>query len=222
MTTRIGRTNGRLHRKNGRLGAGCCCSPPADPPYITGDWYQTIGQKYVFFGTYYDPDNNVRAITLSGAVAVAGVTCNHFSPTDGGFSTSENVGSGNENGGVVFAAGAGSALTPAMFTFPTLYNLAPTVTVTSVVSVGTAVTISGTATDDLKYGHSTTAGIIVQFSGGTGGFSSGLNGNTATVLADGSWSYNFTRFFALNSGDHFTATVFDWYGLSGTTVWTQP
>jgi hypothetical protein len=83
----------------------------------------------------------------------------------------------------------------------TLANAAPTTTCSAVVH-GNNLTVSGQVTDEVP------AGLVVTLSG-----SRAVNGRTAIVLADGSWSLSAT----VLTGAHatVTATVTDWYGLTG-------
>lgn len=83
-----------------------------------------------------------------------------------------------------------------------LVNNAPTVTVQAVQGTGNAWTFSGTVGDECP------AGLVVSLSGPPG-----VNGATATVLDGGAWSVTVT--LGPNAAGMVTATVTDWYSLTG-------
>jgi hypothetical protein len=85
----------------------------------------------------------------------------------------------------------------------TMANAAPSTTCKCVVGIGNTLTISGVVTDEAP------AGLTVVLTG-----SRAVNGQSATVQANGSWSVSVT----ISPGSHgtVTASVTDWYGLTGT------
>lgn len=223
---RLARSGGRILKKGNRLLTGCCCPPPA----VTNlHFTQRAAQRFEFTGAVVDdPLNRPRTISLFGSTdgSLGTFTCNTNTPADGDFDT-------NHPNGVVISDPAQSVLgIPAIngvvqpTVSVTLKNLAPTVTITSVTFTFGVISAVGTSADDVGVLDGTgivatgASGLSVTFSGGTGSFTV-FNGQTVVVASDGSWSYSPVG-SAPASGNHFTATITDWYGVTATYTYTQP
>jgi hypothetical protein len=180
--------------------AWACAPAQADtigglPPVITGlSATQVPGQKFTISGRVADNNPGSCTVTISG-VASGTTTCDaqgDFSvtlavPTLGNISVVASDGTLNST-----AAGLN------------LINGAPGITMQAVRN-GAQVTFSGSVADEAP------AGLTVTLSG-----TRAVNGRTATVAADGSWSITVTILAGNGgSGGNVTATVTDWYGQTG-------
>jgi len=163
-----------------------------NPPVITSiTAVQVAGQKFQISGTVSDENPGGCVVLFSGA-ANQYVTCD----ASGNFSGVFNVPTPGETTAV-----AGDGVQSSQPVTLTLANAAPTTTCFAVVH-GNNLTVTGHVTDEVQ------AGLVVSLSG-----SRAVNGRTAIVLADGSWSLTST----VLTGAHatITAKVTDWYGLTG-------
>ena len=155
---------------------------------------QVPGKKFRIYGTVSDDTPGSCTVTLTGAAAGT-VPCNASGQFDATFDVAAP--------GVATAVASDGAQSsdPANVT---LANAAPTIFCKCVAGAGGTLTISGTVTDEAP------AGLVVTLSGARA-----VNGRTAIVLADGTWS----TVVNIPSGTHgmITARVTDWYGLTGST-----
>jgi hypothetical protein len=163
-----------------------------NPPIITSiTAVQVAGQKFRISGTVTDENPAGCVVAFSGA-ANQSVTCD----ASGSFSGVFDVPTPGQATAV-----AGDGVQSSQPVTINLTNAAPTTTCQAGAR-GTSLVITGHVTDEVP------AGLVVTLSG-----SRAVNGRTAIVLADGSWSLTVT----VLSGVHgtVTATVTDWYGLTG-------
>ena len=167
-------------------------SAPNNPPVITSiTAVQVAGQKFQISGSVTDENPGGCVVVFSGA-ANQYVTCD----ASGNFSGVFDVPTPGQATGV-----AGDGVQSSQPVNVNLANAAPTTTCTAV-GRGYTLTVSGQVTDEVP------AGLVVTLTG-----SRAINGRTAIVLADGTWSLSVT----IPTGSHgnVTATVTDWYGLKG-------
>jgi len=164
---------------------------PNNPPAITSiNAIQVAGQKFRIYGTVSDETPGNCGVVLSGAAGGV-VLCDASGNFDAVFDVATPGGATATPGDGVQS---GQAVTL------NLTNLAPATTVSASTNRG-LLTIRGTVTDEVV------AGLTVTLSG------KGVNGLSATVLADGTWSTTTT----IVPGSHGTVTakVTDWYGAIG-------
>jgi len=163
----------------------------AAPVILTLNAVQIPGKKFRIYGTVRDETPGSCGVVVTGA-AGGTVLCDSTGAFTGDFDVAAP-------GQITAVAGDGQ-LSSAPATL-TLANNAPTTTVRCR-RLGNNFTFSGTVTDEAP------AGLTVTLSGFTG-----LNGTTATVTANGTWSVTVTLSqFASGTA---TAKVTDWYGLTG-------
>ena len=153
---------------------------------------QVAGQKFQISGTVTDENPGGCVVVFSGA-ANAYVTCD----ASGNFSGTFDVPTPGQATGV-----AGDGVQSSQPVNVNLANAAPTTTCTAVPAKGGLLTVSGRVTDEVP------AGLVITLSG-----SRAVNGRTAIVLADGTWSL--TVNIVVGSHANVTAKVTDWYGLTG-------
>ena len=179
------------------VGDGVSGSAPGGPgnvkPAITSiTAVQVPGQKFRIYGTVTDNTPASCSVTLTGA-ASGTVACNASGQFDATFDVATL--------GTATAGASDGALSsdPVNVTLP---NAAPTTTCKCTLGAGSTLTISGVVTDEAP------AGMVVTLSG-----SRAVNGLSAIVLANGTWSVSTT----IPAGTHATVTakVTDWYGLTG-------
>jgi hypothetical protein len=176
-------------------------SPPPPPPGGGGNTPPVIislgseqlpGKKYRIFGTVADNTPQSCSVTVSGSASgSAGCDAN------GNFSKVFDVAI---PGPITVVAYDGSLHSDSAL--GSLSNDAPTITVMAVGGPNNTWTFSGTVTDEAP------AGLTVTLSGPPG-----VQGASATVQAGGSWSITLT--LTPGASGNVTATVTDWYGLSG-------
>jgi len=165
---------------------------PNNPPVIASiTAVQVAGQKFRISGTVTDEAPGGCTVILSGA-ANQFVTCDASGNFDGIFDV--------PTPGAATAV-AGDGVQSSQPVNLNLTNAAPTITCQAGAR-GSTLIVSGQVTDEVP------AGLVVTLSG-----SRAVNGKSAIVLADGSWSVTVT----IMSGVHgnVTAKVTDWYGLTG-------
>ena len=153
---------------------------------------QVAGQKFRIYGTVTDDNPGSCSVTLTGA-ATGAAPCDASGNFDATFDVATpGTATAVANDGQVSSAGVNV----------TLANNAPGTTCKAVVGTGNILTISGKVTDEVP------AGLTVILSG-----SRAVNGLSAIVLANGTWSTS----TSIPPGSHgtVTATVTDWYGLTG-------
>jgi len=152
---------------------------------------QVPGQKFRIFGTVTDDTPGACGVSFTGA-ARGVVLCDATGHFDATFDVAAP---GNTT------ATAGDGMLDSDPVTVGLTNAAPTTGCRAVIR-GTTLTITGTVTDEAP------AGLIVTLTG-----SKAVTGLTATVQSNGTWSVSTT----ILSGSHgnITATVTDWYGLTG-------
>jgi hypothetical protein len=153
---------------------------------------QVPGQKFRIFGTVSDDTPGSCTVTLIGS-ANGSVACDasgQFSavfdvPLLGPSTATASDGVQNSDAATVTAT-----------------NAAPSTSCVCTVGAGNTLTISGRVTDEAP------GGLTVILSG-----SRAVGGLSAIVLANGTWSVS----TSIPAGSHgnVTATVTDWYGLSG-------
>jgi hypothetical protein len=175
-------------------GGGPPPPPPNNPPVIVSlDAEQVPGQKFRVYGRVSDETPGSCGVVISGAGSGT-ARCD----SSGNFSVVVNVAT---LGQIQAVANDGSLNSAAAY--KTLTNAAPTIGgFTAVGGLNNSWTFSGSVGDEAP------AGLTVTLSGPTG-----VQGATATVAADGSWSVTLT--LAPGASGNVTATVTDWYGLSG-------
>jgi hypothetical protein len=160
-----------------------------NPPVIISlQATQVAGKKFKISGRVADDTPASCSVTITGA-ATGTAQCD----SAGNFSTTLDV----PNLGEITAVASDGQLSSAAAGL-TLTNAAPAITVRAIRRLNTW-TFSGFVTDEAA------AGLTVTLSGGAG-----VNGLSATVAADGSWSVSVTGL--LGAGGTATATVTDWYG----------
>jgi hypothetical protein len=168
--------------------------PPLQPPVLLSlDALQVAGQKYRISGRVAATNPNLCGVVITGA-ATGVATCD----AKGYFDAIFAVATPGQIQAVVSDGISQSG--PSVLT---LTNAAPSVgNFRAVQGPGNSWTFSGSVTDEAA------AGLSVTLAG-----PAGVNGATATVLADGSWSVTLT----LPDGTSGTvsATATDWYGLTG-------
>ena len=153
---------------------------------------QVPGQKFRISGSVDDDTPGSCTVTLAGA-ANGSVKCDAAGNFSGVFdvpalgSATAVASDGTQNSDPVEL---------------TLTNVAPTTSCRCVVGKGNTLTISGVVSDEAP------AGLTVVLSG-----SRAVSGLAATVLANGTWSVSVP--IAAGSHGSVTATVTDWYGLTG-------
>jgi len=153
---------------------------------------QVAGQKFRIYGKVTDDTPATCGVTLSGA-ATGVIPCDASGNFDGVFDV--------QTPGPATAVASDGQLQSAPANL-NLGNAAPTITMTITHGPNGAVTFSGKVTDEVP------AGLVVTLTGGPG------VAGSAIVLADGSWST--TIILAEGATGTATATVTDWYGLTGT------
>jgi hypothetical protein len=153
---------------------------------------QVAGQKFRIYGKVTDDTPATCGVTLSGATSGV-VQCDASGNFDGVFDVATP--------GPATAVASDGQLQSAAVNL-NLGNAAPTITMTITHGPNGAVTFSGKVTDEVP------TGLVVTLTGGPG-----VSGS-AIVLADGSWSTTIT--LAEGATGTATATVTDWYGLTGT------
>jgi hypothetical protein len=178
----------------------CACTPAlraqdgtGNPPVIISlNTAQVPGQKFQISGTVADNNPSACSVTISGA-ASGTLQCDasgNFSgvfavPTLGQITAVATDGTQNSQPAVA-----------------TLGNNAPTITVTAIYHAGMWI-FSGTVGDEAP------AGLTVTLSG-----SRLVNGQQATVQADGTWRIALTAGSAASGS--ISAKVTDWYGQQAT------
>jgi hypothetical protein len=181
------------------LAIACLCASSANaqsgggnPPVITSlNAVQLPGQKYKIYGTVAADYPPGCLVAITGA-ATGSLQCD----LTGAFSGMLDVPS---PGDITAVASNGTLQSqPATLTLP---NAAPTVTIQVTQTGYHTFKFSGKVTDEAP------AGLVVRLSG-----IPGVNGLTATVQPDGTWSVSVG--LQATSGN-VTGTVVDWYGLSG-------
>jgi len=163
-----------------------------NPPVIASiTAVQVAGQKFRIYGTVTDEAPGGCTVILSGA-ANQYVSCDASGNFDGIFDV--------PTPGAATAV-AGDGVQGSQPVNLNLTNAAPTMLVQAATR-GNTLVVNGQVTDEVP------AGLVVTLSG-----SRAVNGKTAIVLADGSWSVS----VSILSGTHGTVTakVTDWYGLTG-------
>jgi hypothetical protein len=162
-------------------------------PMIVGlEAVQVPGAKFRIYGRVADETPGSCSVTISGA-ASGTLLCDSNGNFDGIFNVPVM-------GGIIIFAYDGQLYSDGS-AFP-LANAAPTTTISAVHGFGYSWTISGVVTDEAR------AGLTVTLTGPPG-----INGRTATVLANGTWSITAT--LGPRAQGIATATVTDWYGLTG-------
>jgi hypothetical protein len=173
------------------VGGGSGSSGNQAPVIVSLTAVQVPGKKFRISGRVADETPASCGVVISGAAS--GVT---LCDANGNFDAIYDVAT---PGDITAIAGDGQlSSTPVGLT---LGNAAPTTTIRAVRSGGQW-TFSGTVTDEAP------AGLTVTLSGAPG-----LNGRTATVAADGTWSITLILFSQAQGIAN--ATVTDWYGLTG-------
>ena len=152
---------------------------------------QVAGQKYRISGTVADETPASCGVVITGAAS--GVA---LCDAQGNFDAVFDVAA---PGAITAVAGDGQLSSAPVGL--TLTNAAPTTTI-QVRRVENILRFSGTVTDEVP------AGLTVTLSGATW-----LNGTSATVTANGTWSVSVSS--RPGSAGTATATVTDWYGLTG-------
>jgi hypothetical protein len=175
-------------------GGGVVAPPGNNPPEIISlQQEQLPGQKYRISGRVADETPANCGVVISGA-ATGVVLCD----AQGNFERTFDVAT---PGQIQAVAGDGQAQSwPCILD---LTNVAPTVD--NFIAVGgpnDSWTFSGSVGDEAA------AGLTVTLSGPPG-----VQGATATVNANGTWSVTVT--LAPGTSGNVTATVADWYGLTG-------
>jgi hypothetical protein len=153
---------------------------------------QVAGRKFRIYGKVTDDTPATCGVVLSGAASGV-VLCDASGNFDGIFDV--------ETPGAATAVAGDGQLNSAPVNLM-LGNAAPTITVRAVHGANDTVTFSGTVGDEVP------AGLVVTLAGGPG-----VAGTSAIVLADGTWSVPVT--LASGATGTVTATVTDWYGLTG-------
>jgi hypothetical protein len=164
------------------------------PPVITSiTAVQVAGQKFRIYGTVADDTPGSCSVKLTGA-ADGTTQCDASGNFDGVFNVTTP---GNAT------AVANDGQLDSQPVSLNLGNNAPTTTCKAVLGPGNLLTISGRVTDEAP------GGLTVILSG-----SRAVAGLSAIVLANGDWSVSTT----VPPGSHgsVTATVTDWFGLTGT------
>jgi hypothetical protein len=175
----------------GGTGGGGAAAGNNAPVLISLQATQVAGKKFRIFGQVADETPASCSVTITGAASGA-AQCD----SGGNFSVVLEVPTLGEIT-VVASDGQWSSTAAGLM----LTNGAPTITIRAVRRQNTW-TFSGTVSDEAP------AGLTVTLSGG-----SGVNGLSTTVAADGSWSISVAGL--LTAGGTATATVTDWYGLTG-------
>lgn len=197
--------------KQGRpvFAMACCIPPPKLPFFISVGFTQVPGKKFVLFGSVGEVDYTgnyaLWAVVYTGhAVGITGVDAL------ANFSTGLGV-DVPSLGDVEFQVADGTYSNELPNPTVTLTNSAPYFSSFIITPLGGSnYQLHGIVEDDADHG----AGLTVSLSG-----ASGINGHTATVAADGSWSAAVSVAgppFGPSPGDPITATVVDWYGDIGT------
>jgi hypothetical protein len=174
---------------------GATPPPPGNPAPVIQSLTatQVAGKKFRFRGTVSDNTPASCVVVFSGATSGVAM-CNGSGQFDGTFAV-ETLGQ------VTATANDGTQNSQPVST--TLTNAAPTVTnFTAVQGPNNTWTFSGKVNDEAP------AGLSVILSGPPG-----VNGQTATVLANGLFSVTVT--LPPTSCGFVTATVADWYGATG-------
>jgi hypothetical protein len=153
---------------------------------------QLPGKKYRIFGTVADDTPQSCTVTISGS-ASGSAACD----ASGNFSKVFDV---NVPGPITAVASDGTSQSGSAG--HTLTNIAPMVSVSAQGGPNNSWTFSGTVGDEAP------GGLTVTLSGPPG-----VQGATALVQANGTWTVTLT--LAPGSGGIVTATVTDWYGLTG-------
>lgn len=173
------------------VGGGGGYNPPPVIASITA--VQVANKKFRIYGTVTDNTPGTCGVVMSGAASGV-VLCNALGQFDGVFDVPTL-------GAATAVAGDGQSSSQ-----PSNLNLGngpPTTTHSAVHGENGAITFSGQVMDEAP------GGLVVTITGGPG-----LAGTSAIVLANGSWSVTVT--LPLGSTGTATATVTDWYGLTGT------
>lgn len=166
------------------------------PSIMSLNSVQVAGQRYRIYGQVADNTPASCAVTISGAASGV-ASCD----AQGNFDTTLDV----ATPGLITAVASDGAMQSGQ-TNDTLVNNAPTVSdVMAVQGPGNTWTFSGTVSDEVP------AGIIVSLEGPPG-----VNGQTATVNADGTFSVTVT--LAPGTSGYVTATATDQYGETGSAM----
>jgi hypothetical protein len=168
-------------------------APNVAPLIETLNAIQLPGRKFRISGRVSDDTPGRCGVVITGAASVTAM-CD----ANGNFDATCDV---PTPGAITAVAGDGELESGP--TYSTLVNNAPTVSVIAVQGPGNTWTFSGTVGDECP------AGLTVSLSG-----PAGVNGATATVGANRSWSVTVT--VAPGTRGYVTATVTDWYSLTGT------
>jgi hypothetical protein len=165
----------------------------ASPPVITSITAKQLpGQKFRISGTVADKTPANCSITLTGVVT-GGMRCDKLGNFSGDFNApilGEVTAVATD--GALSSQSAGVGLT----------NMPPGISVQATMGAGNTWTFSGTVTDEAP------AGLTVSLAGPVG-----VNGLTATVAADGSWSVSVQ--LPEGTSGVVSSTVTDWYGATG-------
>src|SRR5262245_370965 len=167
--------------------------PNVTPMIDSVSTIQVPGRKFRISGHVSDNTPGQCRLTITGA-ANGTINCN----PNGYFDQTFDV---PTPGAISLVAGDG--VLESGPTYTTLSNFAPTVSVIAVEGPGNTWTFSGAVGDECP------AGLTVCLSG-----PAGVNGASATVLADGTWSVTVT--VGPGTCGQVTATVNDWYSETGT------
>jgi len=171
-------------------GGGQLNNPPA---LLSLNAVQVSGQRYRIFGYVGDETPASCGVVITGA-ANGVALCNQ----QGYFDAIFNV----TTPGDIFAV-AGDGQSQSGMSTLTLTNAAPSVGgFIAVAGSGNTWTFSGTVGDEAR------SGLTVTLSG-----PAGVEGASASVLPGGTWSVTLT--LAPGTSGNVTATVTDWYGLTG-------
>jgi len=177
-------------------GDGGNVSGPNRAPVISSFAFEQVpGQKFRFHGRVSDETPGTCAVVIAGAANVIAM-CD----ASGNFDVTSNVASP----GTITATPGDGTLTGAQIT-RNLTNDPPTCSIIAVQGPNNTWTFSGYVGDECPQG------LVVTLSG-----PAGVNGATATVQAGGAWSVTLT--LAPTASGFVTATVTDWYGLTGSST----
>jgi hypothetical protein len=167
-------------------------NPPRPPSITSIDAEQVPGQKFRIHGRVDDDTPATCGVVISGA-ANGIAMCD----ANGNFDVTLSV---PVPGNITAVPGDGMHTGQARAL--ELKNIAPTVSVIAVQGPNNTWTFRGTVGDECP------AGLPVVLSG-----PAGVNGQTATAGVGGAWSITLT--LAPSASGSVTATVTDWYGLTG-------
>lgn len=170
----------------GGMGGGGLNTPPVIQSFSA---QQVPGQKFRISGTVNDNTPGSCSVTISGA-ASGTIACD----ASGNFSAVLDV----ATPGSITAIASDGQLQSGQFMY-LLSNNMPTNSVIAVQGANDTWTFSGTVTDEAA------AGLTVRLVG-----PAGVQGTTATVLSDGTWSV--TVIVPPLAGGQVDAQVTDWYG----------